>query len=458
MTPPDLRMGTNHDGLRPPGPPSWSPFGHFPDFARDQLGFLTRSWQEYGDLVAFRFGWRRVYLVAHPEGVRQVLQGYPNKYDKRLVSYQRMRRVIGDGLVTSGGDLWKQHRQLAQPAFDHRRIHSFAPLINCAARQTASRWIGAANAGEPLDIHAEMNGLTLRVASMSLLGIDTAQENNDVGRTLETALSEFMHRLYSVVPVPEMIPTPRNRRFRRAKKQLDRIVQSIITARRGTGGEIDDLLSRLIGATDPETGIGMGDGHLRDQVVTILIAGQESTANALTWTWHLLARHPDSLKRLEAELCNAPADRDLTADDMQNLPYTSAVLQESMRLYPPVPLLSRRTVDEDVVMDHIIPKGSIVVVSPFITHRHPEFWEDPHAFRPERFLEVHGRARFAFFPFGGGPRICIGASFAMLEATMLLAILARQFRLRPLNDAPVECEATVRLRPRFGLPMVLSSR
>ena len=445
--------------LRAPGRESKLPLGEFPEFARDQLAFLERKWKKFGDVVAFRFGWLPVYFVAHPDAVKRVLQSYPALYDKNnLVSYRRMRRIVGNGLVTSEGGLWKRQRRIAQPAFEHRRLDGFIPHIQRSLQDMQQEWENWAAEGKVLNIHWEMRRLTLRIATLSLLGVDIARDHEDVGKALTIALDEFMHRLYSVVPLPEIIPTPRNRRFSKAQKKIEEVVQAIIDVRRKTGNLGDDLLGRLMAATDPETGIGMSDELLHDEVITMFFAAYENTAHALTWMWHFLAQYPQVREKLEQELATCLGGRLPVAEDFERLNYTKAVLQESMRLYTPVPLLSRHAVQDDVIGGYRIPKGSVVMVAPYITHRHPEFWNEPEKFDPERFMERTNRHRFAYFPFGGGPRVCIGASFAMLEATLVIGTLAQRFQLDLVPGAKVEFAEGISLRPRSGLPMKLTAR
>ena len=428
--------------------------GHLEQLKADALGMLMESFRTHGDVSAFRFGPIRALLVAHPEHIQHVLLGNHDNYDRRIVSYQRMKTLLGEGLLTSEGPFWRRQRRIAQPAFHHGRIVPFGGPMVQAARETAEAWRPAADDSEPIDVHREMMALTLRVAAETLVGTDVRSESSAVGQALNAVLRDFNDRLYALLPIPEWIPTPANRRLVRAKRTLDRLVLGIIEERRRSNERRDDLLARLMEARDEETGESMTDRQLRDEVMTILMAGHETTANALTFTFYLLAEHPEVAATLRAELDEVLAGRAPTVEDLAQTPYTKAVVEESMRLYPPAWVVERRAIADDAVGPYPIRAGTVVMISSWVTHRHPDFWDDPETFDPGRFLPgaPRPRHRFAYLPFGGGPRVCIGGGFALLEARLLLATLAQRYELERV-PGPLELDPNVTLRPRRGLWM-----
>ncbi|MEM7584140.1 MAG: cytochrome P450 [Acidobacteriota bacterium] len=448
--------------LEPPGPPAPSRiFGHLKQFKHDALNTLTRAHRDYGEVAAFRLGPMQAFLLAHPDHVQQVLQSHHRNYDKRLPSYSRMKVLLGEGLLTSEGEHWRKHRRIAQPAFSRGRLVPFGEVMVGAAEELSPALTAAAASGEPIDTHVEMMRLTLQIASETLVGTDVRSEAAAIGSALNAVLEGFNDRLYRIFPLPEWVPTPANRRFFGAKRTLDQLVLEIIDARRRSSEPRDDLLGRLVSARDEETGEAMDDQQLRDEVMTLLMAGHETTANALTWTWLLLAQHPHVADRLRNELDEVLGGRTPQHDDLSRLPFTKAVIDESMRLYPPAWIVERRAIADDVVGDYRIPARSVVFASAWVTHRHPQFWDDPEAFRPERFLPDAPRLehRFAYFPFGAGPRVCIGGSFALLEARLVLATLAQRFELALATGAAenLELDANITLRPKHGLRMTVRS-
>ncbi len=440
---------------RGPAPGSWL-FGHLKQLQGDALGMLDRAFEAHGDVTAFRFGPIRALLLAHPDHVRHVLQSHHSNYNKRVVSYLRMKTVLGEGLLTSDGAFWQRQRRIAQPAFRHGRLIGFGPTMVAAAEDLLESWKPAAATGQEVDVHQEMMRLTLRIAGETLVGAEVKDQAAAVGRAMTRVFHDFHHRLYQLLPLPEWVPTAANRRLRRAKRTLDDLVLGIIDQRRRSGIERDDLLGLLMSARDEETGQAMTDRQLRDEVMTLLLAGHETTANALAFTWYLLARHPEAAGKLRRELAEALGGRSPTVDDLPQLPYTKMVIEESMRLLPPAWIVERRAIAEDTVGGVRIPAGCVVMASAWVTHRHPGFWEDPERFDPERFRPGTKLShRFAYFPFGAGPRVCIGGGFAMLEARLVLATLAQHVDLTTVSDQDLELDPNITLRPRHGLRMRL---
>jgi cytochrome P450 len=424
---------------------------------RDPLGFWSSLNRRYGDIVPIRV-WPWVsYMIYHPDQIKHVLQDNNHNYVKGIV-IEKIKVLIGEGLFSSEGDFWRRQRRLAQPAFHRQRITGFADTMTACATAMLERWDATARNGAALDVAAEMNRLTLEIAGKTLFSMDLSGEAGAFGRALLDALEYLNHRATSFFPLPVAVPTPRNWRYRGVLRHLDGVVYKIIATRRQTGEDPGDLLSMLLQARDEETGESMTDRQLRDEVMTFLLAGHETTAVTLSWTWYLLDRHPEVDARLRAELRAVLNGRTPTVTDLPALPYTRMVIEETLRLYPPVAGIVRQAVGADRIGPYSIRPGTVVSMSPYVTHRHPAFWDDPERFDPERFRaeRAASRPRFAYFPFSGGPRLCIGNEFALMEGQLLLATIAQRYRLRAVPGHAVEPEVRLTLRPRGGLPMTLA--
>ncbi len=456
-------FGTRHErvgaaGLsktRPPGPKGHPLTGNLFDYTRDHLGFLTRCAREYGDVVRLRFVNVPVYLLNHPDHVEYVLV----RNNRNFIKSKGVRHslgFLGYGLLTSEGSFWRRQRRLAQPAFHRERIDAYGEVMVECAEHEVSSW----KSGEIRDVHEDMARLTLDVVTRTLFGTLLTVEFEEVGAALETIAQRFTGRGGVLFHIPEKVPTPANLRFRRAVRLLDGIIYRIIEERRASGERDGDLLSMLLEARDEETGEGMSDGQLRDEVMTIFLAGHETTANALSWTWYLLAKHPEAEARLLEELDEVLEGRAPTVGNLPRLRYTDLVVKESMRLYPPVWAFGREAVEDCKIEGYHVNAGTQLVMSQWVMHRDPRYYERAEEFRPERWANgsVEKLPPFAYFPFGGGPRLCIGRSFARMEAVLLLATIARKFRLRPAQDRPVEPQPSITLRPRNGMRMALAKR
>jgi len=441
------------DSRKAPAPPDEGPLGHYRLLQRDQLGFMLRSWTTCGDVTRFRFIVLPAHLLVHPDHVRHVLVDHHRNYDKQTKGFDVLRIVLGNGLVTSEGDFWRRQRRIAQPAFHKDRIAAFGEVMVRAAEDTARRFGEVAKRGGTLDVAAEMMRLTLRIAGETLLSTDVTGDADTVGTSVSLLLEEANSRILRPIDVPITWPTPRNKKLVGAVETLDRVVKRMIEDRRRETKRPNDLLTMLMEARDEETGEGMTDQQLRDEVLTIFLAGHETTANALNWTFYLLSKHPDVGRRLASELSATLHGRAPDVADVPNLPYTTAVLKEAMRLYPPAWIIGRRAVEADVIDGFDIPRDSFVFVCPWVTHRHPDFFPNPEGFDPDRFMPERAAsvARYAYFPFGAGPRICIGQGFAMLEAVLLLATLWQRFHLDLVPSHPVIPQPSITLRPRHGI-------
>lgn len=437
------------------------PFGPVGRFQRDPLAFLVEARRRYGDVVRMRVGPYVLHVVAHPDHVKHVLLDRQKNYPRSWV-YDRTKVGPGEGLVTTEGAAWRRLRRMSQPAFHAQRVAAQAGMMTAMTAAMLGRWRAhARGGGGPLDVANEFMGLTLRIAGRALLGIDLEGQVARVAPAVTAALEYVEHRLnHRLYPHP-VVPTPRNLRFRRAMRTLDGVVYEIIAARRHEPGrDTGDLLSMLLAARDETTGEGLTDRELRDQVFTFLIAGYETTAVALAWTAFALGGHADVDRRLREEVAQVLGDRTPTVDDLPRLAYTRRVIEEALRLYPPVYAVARDAREDDEIGGYHIPAGSTIILSPYLTQRHPEFWPNPDEFDPDRFTPDRSaeRPRFAWYPFLGGPHQCIGEEFAMMEVIFVFAMVAQAVRLRLAPGARVVPRAMLALRPHGGVPMTVEPR
>jgi cytochrome P450 len=453
---------SKHRSSRLPGPPWYTAAGNTLRFLRHALDFSQEMRNRYGDVVSVPTLMGRLTLVFHPDGVRRVLQENHLNYNKNIPDYRILSLVLGNGLLTNDGESWLQQRRLMQPAFHRDRVAAFGTLIT----EATTAWLNqletaqAIGSGRPLDIPQEMSRLTLSIVCKALFGADLPAEALErVSRALTTANHLLSEAFY--LPGILSLPTPQRHRLREARGELHAVVDTIIQQRRALGEQRGrgDLLAMLLDARDAETGVGMSDQQLRDEILTLLLAGHETTANTLSWTLYLLAQHPDIAANLQSEYRRVLQGRPPRMDDLPHLSLTRMVIEESMRLYPPAWALGRRALAEDEIGGHTIPKGAYVLVFQYVTHRHPDFWERPDAFDPERFAaeRATGRHRYAYFPFGGGPRLCIGNQFALIEARLILATFLSRYPLLLSPTAHVIPEPLVTLRPRGSLLMTAHS-
>lgn len=431
--------------------PGGSPLiGHILTFARDPLGFLDRVGERYSEIVSFRFGLEKGYLFIHPDAVERVLQSNHTNYDKQTFDYKLLAdRLFGTGLLTNEGRDWLKQRRLIQPAFHRKRLELYGHWMHRCTAELVADW--KQRDGETVDLAEETAHLALRIAGLALFSRDLTKESAALGDALDRANKLLTKRVFTGVPNFVRF-LPLDFRLRRAVKELRRIVDDIIRERRDGVSEYDDLLSMMMDARDDD-GRAMDANQLRDEVLTLLLAGHETSATALTWTLYLLAKHPDKRDLLENEVGRG----DVPAyADVPKLPYTRGVVQEGMRLFPPVWTVARRAIGADVVMGYDIPAGAQLFVAQWLTQRHGQFWDEPLSFSPERFVPAGGVAKrdgdfgYAYFPFGGGPRLCIGAEFALAELVIALGGIAANVRLELVRD-DVGMEPLITLRPKGGM-------
>jgi cytochrome P450 len=439
----------------PPGPPGRLLTGHLHHLRSDRLDFYSDCIRDHGDVVALRFAWRRVWLLGHPDLVEAVLVTHARDFGKHY-ALRFNPTVFGQGLLTSEGDFWLRQRRLIQPAFARPRLAALAPEIVAAAERVLDRWAP----GRQVDVEAEMMRLTMDIAARTFFGVDASADAEVVAHAIAELQETFLVQFTRPLPVPRWLPTPLHRRIDRAVATLDAILFRFIAQRRAGGGPQDDLLSLLLHARDEGDGKGMTDRQVRDEAMTLFLAGHETTALALSWAWYLLATHPDAEARLAQEWRTVLGGRPPTAEDLPRLRYTEMVVLEALRLYPPAAVFGRQALRECELGGYRVPRGMTVIMSPWVLHRDPRWWDDPEAFRPERWEAGHPARtpKYAYVPFGGGPRLCIGSGFALMEAVLVLATLGQRYRFTVAPGHPVELFATFTLRMRHGLVTTLTPR
>ncbi len=442
--------------ILPPGPARTLPGAILIGFQRDPIGTLTRLKRRYGDIAQFRLGGERVVLISDPELIRDVLVTHHSNFTKSR-GLERAKRLLGEGLLTSEGEFHLRQRRLMQPAFHRKRINSYGATMARYADRARGRW----QDGATLDIHHEMMELTLAIVGKTLFDADVEDEADEIGSALSDIIGQFNIFMLSLGEVLERLPLPSTRRFQRAKTRLDDTIYRMIEERRRSGEDRGDLLSMLIAAQDTEgDGAGMSDQQVRDEALTLFLAGHETTANALTWTWYLLSQYPAIEARMHAEIDSVLEGRLPTVEDLPRLTYTRMVLAESLRLYPPAWIIGRRAINDYQIRDYVLPARTVLIMSQYLVHRDARWYPEPEHFDPERWTPEAQAARpkFAYFPFGGGPRLCIGEQFAWMEGTLLLATIGQRWKLRLAPGHPVVPQPLITLRPKHGMRMVLERR
>lgn len=440
----------------PPGPKTKSPLGFLGPVRRDPIDFLTQVAREHGDIARFRVGLMNVVLLNHPALINDVLVNRHKNFVKGR-PLELAKNLLGEGLLTSDGAVHKRQRRLVQPAFNHEKIMSYGRVMTEYASRLSERW----RDGETVDLAQDMMRMALGISSKTMFNADAEAEAEKVGEALAAAMKLFDRLSIPLIEVLLKLPLPSTLRFRRAKKVLNSMIYRIIEEHRSDGRDHGDLLSLLLVARDTETdGSGMTDEELRDQALIFFLAAYDTTALSLTWTWYLLSQNPQAEAALHEELATVLNGRIPTVADLPLLKYTRAVFAEGLRLYPPGYIIARRALESFQLNEYLIPRGSTILMSPYIIHRDHRFYDNPETFEPERWLRQpqSQSPKFSYFPFGGGPRTCIGDNFSWTEGTLVLATMAQQWTLRLAPNHVVAYLPLLNLRPKYGMCMVVHRR
>ena len=454
-------MTANNPPRTAPTRPGSLILGSMKQFQQENIQLFVDAAKEQGDVVRMRFAAYEVFLVSHPDGVQHILQSNNRNYGRSTYGNELIKRITGLNLFTSEGDYWLRQRRLMQPAFHRRRLENFNNIMVNATLRLLDRWAPAIAQGEPLDMHTEMTFITTDIVGQALFSVDLTDKSSELGNAFRISTQYLNDGFRQPFILPLWVPTKQNRRTRWAIKTTRRIIQSMIDDRRRSGDNYDDLLQMLMEARDEETGETMTDEQLSWESTVVIGAGQETTSNLLTWTFHVLAENPEIEKQLLNEIDTVLEGRTPSMADLPHLPYLRMLIDEVLRLYPPAWTLSaRNTLEDDVILGYSIPKGSLVFVMPFILQRDPRFWENPEDVVPERFSDenedkIH---KYAYIPFGAGPRKCIGNTFALIEAQLILATLLQRVRLKLVPGKEVKLDPSFTLRIEDGLPMHIVPR
>jgi cytochrome P450 len=441
---------------RPPGPKGTRVMGVMKEFNHDSLGFIERVQRDYGDIVWSRFLYVPALFLYHPNEIENVLATNAKNFVKAMTLRSNFfQRLVGNGLLTSEGEEWKRQRRLTSPAFHRHRIANYADTMVNYTRRMTSSWTG----GQTRDVHNDMMRLTLEIVVRCLFSADVSNDVDNVGETLKQLVKPFAAQATLKWILNNRLPTPQHLQFNRLVKKIDEVVYRIIAERRAQADDAGDLLSMMLKARD-EDGSQMTDQQLRDEVMTLFLAGHETTALTLAWTWYLLGCNPDAEKKFHAELDQVLGDREPTFDDLPRLKFTEKIAKECMRLYPPAYGLGREAINDCEIGGYRVPAGTQVFMFQWATQRDALFFAEPLAFKPERWTEEFESSlpRYAYFPFGGGPRACVGASFAMMEMILVLATIGKKYRLELVDDHPVEVYPAMSLRPKNGVKVVIRNR
>jgi cytochrome P450 len=441
----------------PPGPRGYPLVGVLPHLLRDSIGFLTETAQQYGDVASMRLGPQRLYMLNHPDHIKHVLQTNNRSYRKGL-NFRVLKVMFGDGLGTSDGEFWLRQRRLTQPAFHHQRLAAMASKMVASTNELVERWQGFTPKTQQFDVVEEMKYLTQQIIVTTMFSSSIKEDTKAVCAELDLAL-KCLNRSLWLSALPNRL-IPGYRQLEQALERLDKVLYRIIDESRRSNEDRGDFLSMLLQVRDEDTGEGMSDKQVRDEVMTLFFAGHETAATTVSWIFHYLAQHTEVEAQLHAEVDSVLGGRTPTFQDLPQLAYTKRVMEETLRLQSPVWGIFRTPIVDDVINGYRIPAGSIVLLSPFGIHRSPAFWEQPEQFDPDRFLPENSanRPRYAYVPFGAGPRLCMGNHFALMETQIILAMVAQRYRLQSVPGHPVEPSISLMLRARHGIRMTLEPR
>lgn len=430
------------------------------EIQQNVLNFYSQMWKEYGDIVRLPIMPNySAYLFAHPSYAEPVLSNHQELYPKPDVVNKPLNLMMGESILTAEGDSWLKNRRLMQPAFHMKQLASLVDVMVSCTESFIKEWESKPD-GEVIDIAEETLKLTLKIAGQTLFSKDISDEDSVLGNAFRAGYEFVSYKMNNLWTEPLWIPTSRNTGFKKAKKTLDDLILDIINYRRQNPSERNDLLSMLMSARDEETGEGMSNKQLQNEAITLLVAGHETAASSLAWTWYLLAEHSNIAEKLQEELRTVLNGSNPNFEKLPKLEYTRRIFDETLRLYPPAWGMVRTPKEDDEINGYLIAKNSIVTVGAFMIHRHPEFWQKPDEFNPDNFLQekVNQRPKFAYFPFGGGKRICIGQNFALMEATIIIALISQRFKLELLPNQSIEIDPTFTLRPKNGIKVKVWKR
>jgi cytochrome P450 len=445
---------TRRTNRNPSGPKGWPLVGHLIDVARDPLGFFTACASGYGDVVALRFGSWPMLLLSSPDHVEQVLVKEHHNFIKVRFFWRQVTAIFGNGLVTSEGEFWRRQRRLAAPAFSGQRLTRHAAAMVAYTERMLDGW----STGQPRELHADMMALTLHIAAKTLFNTEVEEDVTEIDNAVTALTDEIASRVARPFVIPDAVPLPGHIRYRRGLRRIEQVVARMINERRSRLDNMGDLLSTFMLARD-ENGEPMSDRQLRDEVVTLLLAGHETTALALSWTWYLITSHPEVQDELASEADQVLAGRAATVEDLPRLGCAERVVTEALRLYPPAWVIGREAVQDCLIGGYPVMAGTALYMSPWVIQRDPRFFDNPSEFRPERWVGLADQLpRFAYFPFGGGPRVCIGNRFAMMEAVLILVTMIQRVRLARQQDRTVTPLPSITLRPRGGVWVVPALR
>ena len=442
-----------------PGPRGKPIIGSLPDFRRSVVQTLMDGWREYGDVVRYR-GPLSVISISHPDHVQYILRDNAANYHHPDFEIKKLEPTFRRGLVTSQGDFWARQRKMMQPTFHRDRVDSFAKMMADTTAATLERWGRFENGNRAVDMRVEMQRLTLQILTNAVFSSDWASEAEKIIRSVTIANEYTNKRLLSPIDPPEWAPLPSVRKFAETRQTVDELVYGLIADRRKAESR-NDLLSLLMDARDDE-GKGMSDLELHDELISLIFAGHETVSVCLTWTWYLLSKDPSSAQKVRDEVDETIGDRPPTVEDIKQMQYIWQVLQEALRMYPPIWLIPRTPLSDDEIDGYRLEAGTrtMLFLCPYVTHRHTSFYDNPESFDPDRIAPENTGSwhRYQYFPFGGGPRKCIGHEFAMLEMTIIVAMVTQLFRLDLVPGHPVDPKPMVTLRPRYGMPMIITPR
>jgi cytochrome P450 len=440
----------------PPSVAALPVLGNILELRKDPLAFMTRVARDHGDVVKYRLASTAFYLVTHPDGVQRILQdNYRNYTRSGSVIWNALVPAFGTPLIVSDGDSWLFRRRLMQPVFVHRHVAHFAAMMTAQAATTLDAWRSYADEGRTLAIAPAIGQLTLNILLATLFGVQDPAEAKSLGEATLVQNQDAILRTSILFYPPPSVPTPHNLRLRVAIRTLDRRIYALINERRQNPDAFADLLTLLLQARDEASGVGLSDQQLRDEIASLCFAGYSTSSSTLLWAFHLLAKHPSAVQRLWSEIDAELGQRTPTLEDLPKLPYSRMILSEVLRLYPPGWVSVRRVIAADDIGGYAIPAGAHVTISAHVTHRRPDFWDEPERFEPERFSPDRSRQRprYAYFPFLGGPHQCLGRDFALLEAQLILLMVAQRYRLESIPGDEPAPEPLITLRMRGGLPM-----